>query len=108
MPDRSGTGHNRPSEPNVLGPHFEQLARSWTPLERRTCFDTKSDELVGPGHLHRLERLRDLLVSRDPRADGGLKLLLFSGDRFNADLAEAVRDRADVELIDPDRLYHGS
>lgn len=70
--------------------------------------EAKSHDVIGHGHLHRLERLRELLSVRDECARGTLKLLLFSGQGFTAELTAQVRDRDDVELIDPDRLYHGS
>jgi hypothetical protein len=135
----------------VLGPHFEHLARTWIrwhaasqtlgglrtrvasgaladPVNktsheldlvvfgrddsgRETILgigEAKSNDVVGRAHLHRLERLRDLLITRDERAVEGLKLLLFSGCGFNDVLTEEIRDRADVELIGPERLYQGS
>lgn len=54
-------------------------------------------------HLRQLEHLRSLL-----RLPDSARLLLFSRSGFDADLtAEAVK-RSDLELIDTDRLYHGS
>lgn len=46
------------------------------------------------------------LVAR--RASDGLNLLLFSGSGFSPALTEDAHGREDVELIDLERLYHGS
>jgi AAA+ ATPase superfamily predicted ATPase len=135
----------------VLGPHFEQLARSWTrwhadpttlgglrakvssgtlpdpanktgheldvvafgraPDGRESILavgEAKSSDIVGRGHLHRLERLRDLLAARDERAVGPVRLLLFTGRGFSPELLEEIRDRDDVELVGLERLYQGS
>lgn len=53
--------------------------------------------------LDRLEHLRDLLDQGSP-----MKLLLFSRSGFTRDLSGVAASRPDVELIDLDRLYHGS
>ena len=37
----------------------------------------------------------------------GAKVLLFSRAGFSKDLAALTRSRADIELIDLERLYHG-
>ncbi|MFC5830381.1 ATP-binding protein [Nonomuraea insulae] len=55
--------------------------------------------------LQRLEHLRALLP--DAQVDRPPKLLLFARSGFAEDLREAARGRADVELIDLHRLYHG-
>jgi AAA+ ATPase superfamily predicted ATPase len=70
--------------------------------------EAKSNDIVGRGHLRRLERLRDLLVERDERAAAGLKLLLFSGRSFNDELTREAQGRDDIELIDLERLYESS
>lgn len=57
--------------------------------------------------LDRLQRIRDLLLERGD-ATPTTKLLLFSAHGFDRNLARAAVDRADVELIDLDRLYNGS
>ena len=69
--------------------------------------EAKVGEAVGRGHLHRLEQLRDLLVARDERAAADLKLLLFGGRGFSDGLEAQAQERADVELVDLDRLYYG-
>ena len=57
--------------------------------------------------LARLDHVRALMARKHPSA-ASARLLLFSGSGFERHLlAEAVR-RADVELIDLERLYSGS
>ena len=70
--------------------------------------EAKSNDILGQGHLARLERLRQLLVRRDERADESMKLLLFTGRSFMPDLEETAGARSDLELIDLGRLYQGS
>lgn len=70
--------------------------------------EAKSNDTVGRGHLARLERLRELLIRRDPRADESVKLLLFTGNGFTPDLEEEAEARSDLERIDLERLYQGS
>lgn len=70
--------------------------------------EAKSNDTVGRGHLARLERLRELLIRRDARADESVKLLLFTGSDFTRDLKETAKVRSDLELIDLERLYQGS
>ncbi|MEU6717801.1 ATP-binding protein [Nonomuraea sp. NPDC046802] len=55
--------------------------------------------------LHRLEHLRELLPAA--RVDERPKLLLFGRSGFADDLVAAARGRADVELVDLDRMYSG-
>ncbi|WP_147243133.1 ATP-binding protein [Acidipropionibacterium virtanenii] len=56
--------------------------------------------------LHRLERIRDLLIGRGYRA-GDARLLVFGRSGFDAELADAARRRSDVELVDLERLGSG-
>ncbi|HEV2637531.1 MAG TPA: hypothetical protein VGX23_20435 [Actinocrinis sp.] len=67
--------------------------------------EAKSNDIVGRGHLQRLERLRALLIDRDERASENVRLLLFSGNSFNDQLRRIAEARDDVELIDLDRMY---
>lgn len=135
---------------HVLGPHIEQLARTWcrwfasaeTLGGRRTRIaagilpdpakktsheidivvfgrhsdgteqilaigEVKANTSLGPAHLHRLETLRDLLQSRDPRAASPPKLLLCSGTDFTPEIHRVTETRPDLELIDTSRLYYG-
>ncbi|MBA3877473.1 MAG: hypothetical protein C0498_11185 [Anaerolinea sp.] len=133
----------------VLGPHFESMAREWVARyasirtlggsPRRVGFAQVNDrdlrqsfelDVVAEGDrdddrptllaigeakggsavrtiadLRRLERLRGLLLARANAADA--KLLLFGRSGFATDLLEATEGRADVELIDLERLYEG-
>lgn len=65
--------------------------------------EAKAGETVGTGRLTELERARAALGPRAARA----KLLLFA-PTFSPELTALAGRRADVELVDLDRLYHGS
>ncbi len=56
--------------------------------------------------LTRLERIRDLVATKEHTA-GAARLLLFSAHGFDANLQRVVVSRSDVELIDLKRLYTG-
>jgi len=56
-------------------------------------------------HLERLEHLRGLLPSA--KVNSTPKLLLFARSGFTPVLADLAARRADVELVDMDRLYRG-
>lgn len=62
---------------------------------------------VGMMLLRELERRRELLVSKR-RTASGARLLLFALSGFTAALEGEAEKRDDVELIDLERLYHGS
>jgi AAA+ ATPase superfamily predicted ATPase len=70
--------------------------------------ECKANAIIGDGHLHRLETIRELLVSRDPRTSEHPKLLLFTGNDFTPELRETAQAREDIELIDLERLYSGA
>ncbi|MGH9184668.1 MAG: AAA family ATPase [Acidimicrobiales bacterium] len=137
---------------NILGPHFETLARTWcgrfaseetlgapagevgrtvvndrsgrarhevdvvmlAPGQRRQSRQATitalgeakaSSKALGLPLLDRLERIRDLLGRR---ADvEGTRLLIFGRAGFDRALTAAARMRADVVLVDLDRLYDG-
>lgn len=55
----------------------------------------------------RLEHLRALVAEKHPSA-ATAKLLLFSAHGFDRTLGAAAAQRPDLELIDIERLYHGS
>ena len=59
-----------------------------------------------PGDLKRLEHIRTLLVERGAAA-ARTKLLLFSQAGFDRNLVAEATQRADVELIDLERIYTG-
>lgn len=75
-----------------------------TPSERTVLAvgEAKAGEVLTQGHLQGLVDSRGALGE----AAAGAKLLLF-GVEFTAELRAAAEVRADVELIDLDRLYHG-
>ncbi|GII91728.1 AAA family ATPase [Sinosporangium siamense] len=70
--------------------------------------EVKYGDVIGRAHLERLERLRELLISRDERASPATRILLFSAAGFTPHLLERARERTDLELIDLARLYEGS
>lgn len=57
--------------------------------------------------LTRLDELREVIAKKRPSTNSS-KLLLFSTSDFDSNLRTAADDRADVELIDIDRLYNGN
>jgi uncharacterized protein len=63
---------------------------------------------LGVGHLDRLERARELLRHRPGLDAAGTRLLLASAAGFSPDLVDAARRRADVVLLDLERLYSGA
>jgi AAA+ ATPase superfamily predicted ATPase len=70
--------------------------------------EAKWGRRLGVDQLRRLERARELLAAR-PALDGGAaRLLLASGSGFSPDLRAAASGRADVLLVDLERLYRGS
>jgi uncharacterized protein len=75
-----------------------------TPGERTVLAlgEAKAGERIMPHHVRRLEEARAAL---GPRA-GGARLLLF-GQTFDDTVRAVAADRADLELIDPARLYEG-
>ncbi|KGM13147.1 AAA family ATPase [Cellulomonas bogoriensis] len=87
----------------VAGPRGADLTDSAAPVvllgeakatnRRRTVAD-----------LHRLEHVRDLLVSRG-RDAGGARLTVFSTAGFDGALVAVARARADVHLVDLAELY---
>ncbi|WP_433243836.1 AAA family ATPase [Streptosporangium sp. CA-135522] len=70
--------------------------------------EAKCGDVIGSGRLERLERLRELLVQRDDRATPQTRLLLFSAAGFMPQMREIAQGRADLQLVDLDRLYGDS
>jgi hypothetical protein len=66
-----------------------------------------SSSLRSVGDLTRLERIRALLVARQAAVPDAT-LLLFGRSGFDAELRRIADHRADVVLVDLDRLYHGN
>jgi hypothetical protein len=75
------------------------------PSERRvlTIGEAKAGETIGMAHLRHLEKARAALGTRASQA----KLLLV-GTGFKSELETLAGKRDDLELVDLDRLYHGS
>ncbi|HUX03280.1 MAG TPA: hypothetical protein VMV53_00010 [Acidimicrobiales bacterium] len=65
--------------------------------------EAKSGESLTTAHLHRLETIRTSLGRRAAHA----KLFLF-GPSADRPLLQVSRTRSDVEIVDLERLYHGS
>ncbi|MFF1815712.1 ATP-binding protein [Kribbella sp. NPDC058245] len=75
------------------------------PGSRTICAigEAKSGETIGHGHLRVLEQARAAYGSRATQAK-----LLLAAPTFTAELREEAVRRHDIELIDLERLYHGS
>lgn len=71
----------------------------------RVLGEAKFGQILGTEHLDRLRRARDLLADRYDIA--GVRFLLFSAAGFSEGL-EKEAEGPDVELVDLERLYHGS
>lgn len=65
--------------------------------------EAKSGEVVGHGHLRILEQARAAYGGRAARAK-----LLLAAPSFTEELRSEADRRPDIELIDLERLYHGS
>jgi AAA+ ATPase superfamily predicted ATPase len=65
-----------------------------------------TERLVGDGVLERLEHIRSLLPVDRGSADA--RLLLFSRSGFTREVQRTAERRSDVELVDLDRIYHGT
>jgi hypothetical protein len=76
-----------------------------SPGSRTICAigEAKSGETIGHGHLRVLEQARAAYGSRATQAK-----LLLAAPTFTAELREEAVRRHDIELIDLERLYHGS
>lgn len=70
--------------------------------------EAKYGDVIGRGHVERLERLRELLIRRDERAGRDMRLLLFSGAGFTEPVRESAQARADLQVVDLERLYAGA
>lgn len=68
-----------------------------------TIGEAKAGEMIGVGHLRRLEKARVALGTRAAHAK-----LMLCGSAFSAELERESSARGDVELVGLDRLYHGS
>lgn len=66
--------------------------------------EAKWNDVMGLGHLERLHRIRELLVTNGKFDTSSTRLACFSGAGFTADLRERAA-RGEVELIGLDDLY---
>lgn len=70
--------------------------------------EAKAGETMGVAHLARLERVRGIVADRGRHDAGDARLGCFGGAGFTPELRAAAAARADVELVDLERLYTGS
>lgn len=70
--------------------------------------EAKWSETVGLPHLERLQRAAVLVAARHKVAPAGPRLLLFGGAGFSAELRRTADLDPAIQLVDLDRLYHGS
>jgi uncharacterized protein len=68
--------------------------------------EAKWSDVMGLGHLRRLEHIRDLLRARDGVRAERTRLFLFSGAGFTDDLRRLAETDPSIQLIDAVRLYH--
>jgi uncharacterized protein len=66
--------------------------------------EAKWNEVMGPGHVERLRRIRDLLTGNEKLDTSRTRLVCFSGAGFTDDLKEQAR-HGEVHLIGLDDLY---
>ncbi|OMI41172.1 putative ATP/GTP binding protein [Streptomyces sparsogenes DSM 40356] len=69
--------------------------------------EAKWNDVMGMGHLERLQRIRALLTARGTATDA-TRLQCYSGGGFTDELRRRADDDPSIELIDLDRLYHGA
>jgi uncharacterized protein len=74
----------------------------------RVCAIGECKAGVDPMALSELHRLDGLVHQLSDSVPPSAKRLLFARSGFTAELKRAARQRGDVELIDLQRLYHGS
>lgn len=66
------------------------------------------NDTIGLGHLRRLEHIRGLPRAGAGAPADGTRLMLFSGVGFTDELRRIAAHDTSVQLVDLDRLYHGS
>ncbi|MFI8102094.1 ATP-binding protein [Streptomyces sp. NPDC086023] len=69
--------------------------------------EAKWNDIMGTGHLERLQHIRDLL-SAHGTATEDTRLQCFSGAGFTNELRHLAENDPTIQLIDIDRLYHGA
>jgi hypothetical protein len=70
--------------------------------------EAKWNDIVGQGHLRRLEQVRTLLRARGHDEAERTRLLLFSGAGFTDELLRMSESDDSVQLVHLDRIYSGS
>jgi hypothetical protein len=88
---------------DVVVSHAERIDAPPSDRSVLAVGEAKAGETVGTGRLTDLEKARTALGTRAAQA----KLLLFA-QAFTAELRSVAARRADVELVDLDRLYRGT
>ena len=99
----------RSFELDIAAPAVESLDESGQPRRAavQAIGEAKATRLDIPD-LARLDRITHLLAGHKRTAPApGIKRLLFSLEGFTPDLSTAANRRADVELVDLERLYGG-
>lgn len=69
--------------------------------------EAKWNDVMGIGHLERLQHIRDLLTARGTATED-TRLQCFSGAGFTDALRNLAESDPTIQLIDIDRLYHGA
>jgi hypothetical protein len=69
--------------------------------------ESKWNDIMGIGHLQRLQHLRGLLAARGTAEQRTPRLMCFSGAGFTDELRRIAADDRSVQLVDLERLYHG-
>jgi AAA+ ATPase superfamily predicted ATPase len=70
--------------------------------------EAKWNEAIGVRHLRRLEHIRSLLRARTDIDAENTRLLCFSGAGFTDEVRTLAGTSDSVQLVDLDRLYHGT
>lgn len=85
------------------------LGEDWPTSSEILCLgEAKWNTTMTPGHAERLARLREMLRHHSgPKATDSTRLALFSGTGFSDELRDMAERRADLVLVDLDRLYGG-
>jgi len=68
--------------------------------------EAKWNDVMGKGHLERLQHIRALLTARGTATDV-TRLQCYSGTGFTDELRHLAENDPAIQLIDPVRLYHG-
>ncbi|MGX6741865.1 AAA family ATPase [Streptomyces xantholiticus] len=68
--------------------------------------EAKWNDVMGKGHLERLQHIRALLTTRGTATDV-TRLQCYSGTGFTDELRHLAENDPAIQLIDPVRLYHG-